>query len=924
MSTALFRTLIVSAAIALGCQWADAIPARKGVVEVPQPDGTFVKARIYGDEFHHFATTPDGTPLIEDEAGFLRTGDVDPALFMATMSDMASRSPRRMRAAARTKAPGIDQGYGLVPATSFPPKGSPKALIILVEYTDVKFTVSDPYDYFNRMINEPGFSDLGGTGSAIDFFTENSLGQFTPQFDVYGPVTLPNTRAYYGENGSNGDDKRAHLMAIDACRILDGKVDFSQYDNDGDGAVDNVFVFFAGEAESSTFIKDMVWPHAYFVSYLDSTPYIFDGVRIDRYGCTNEWNGPGEDGTPARPDGVGTFIHEFSHVMGLPDLYSTKYTEAFTPGTWSALDYGPYNNGGCTPPNYSVFERYALGWLQPRELVSAANVRLEPITSNQAAMVPTLKETEFFLFENRQQDGWDKFIPGHGMLVWHIDYDADKWKYNIVNNTTAHQNVDIEEADGMATEETRADDAFPGGLERTSFTDTTIPSMLPWNGRSINMPVTDIAESPDGVITFKIAGGRPDIAVPVASEADAVSPGSFTAHWEAVAVEGCTYTLSVYTRTGPGVRGIVYLPDYNHRAVGSATEFTVTGLTPDTQYYYTVCTVVKGEESEPSQEMAVRTDPPTFDFLAPTAHEATAIYNEGFTASWEPMADATEYFLTVLTALPDGALKATFDFTGGISAMPAGWTTTATSTYAISGNCGAAVPSLRITKSGQTLTTATMPDEISAISLWARGVSSAPDDYITIEGCDADGKWAELSRHTVSTKAGGQTIGTDVHPGIFAIRITAYLSKGSMAIDDVVVSHGTAYSDFPVEGYDKRSTGTATEHKVSGLKALTSYRYVVHASNGTLTSLPSATIEAVTTASSGICAPATVEASVATDGLQVHISGCSASAISAYDTAGRCVASAAVKGGAASMALPAPDIYILMADGRLIKKLTLK
>ena len=360
-----------------------AIPARPGLIQLSQPDGSTVEARMYGDEYHHFFTTPDGRPLLQNDDGTYSVSDTDPELYFRAMSDMALRSPRRQAATqrmqkARAKAPASEKGYGLFPGTAFPSTGQPKALVILVEFSDLRFTCPDPSDYFNRMINERGFSDYGGTGSALDFFSDNSQGRFEPQFDVFGPVTLANEMSYYGENAANGNDRRAYMMVVEAARLLDSEIDFSEYDTDGDGVVDNVFIFFAGEAESSTGIKNQVWPHTFFLSYASGVDVVHDGVKLDRYACSNEWNVPRDmfgrplPGDPGRPDGIGTFVHEFSHVMGLPDLYTVSYNSAFTPGPWSTLDYGPYNNNGCTPPNYSIFERYALGWLQPREITFAS------------------------------------------------------------------------------------------------------------------------------------------------------------------------------------------------------------------------------------------------------------------------------------------------------------------------------------------------------------------------------------------------------------------------------------------------------------------------------------------------------------------------------------------------------------------------
>ena len=140
-------------------------------------------------------------------------------------------------------------------------------------------------------------------------------------------------------------------MVIEACRQLNPEIDFSQYDLDNDQYIDNVFIFYAGQGEASGGSSDCVWPHSWEVEIAEmGSQHIFDNVHLNRYACSNEWE-LSALGYGYRPVGIGTFIHEFSHVMGLPDLDSTQYVEdTFTPGAWSVMDYGPYNNYGCTPP----------------------------------------------------------------------------------------------------------------------------------------------------------------------------------------------------------------------------------------------------------------------------------------------------------------------------------------------------------------------------------------------------------------------------------------------------------------------------------------------------------------------------------------------------------------------------------------------
>ncbi len=515
------RPLLAALALAsvAGCVFA--IPADPRPKTFTQPDGTVITVKIRGDERSHYYLSEDDYLLIDKDGAFYygftdQAGNITRSEILARPAHLRTVAEKdflkrvdmpKVFEAMERSATRVDvmrspaKGPGLFSDSHFPVMGEQKAIVVLVEYKDIKFTLEDPYDYFSRMLNEEGFSDYGGTGSARDFFIYNSCGQFVPEFDVYGPVELPKVRRYYGMNDWSGNDKYAYQMAIDACTILDETVDFSEYDRDGDGKIDNVFIFFAGEGEATGGGADTVWPHSWDLTSAIRDVCEFDGVKLDHYGCTNEWDGD-------RPDGVGTFVHEFSHVMGLPDLYATSYTGAFTPGTWSTLDFGPYNNDGCTPPNYGAFERYALGWLDPEPITGEEDVTLLPVGENVARIIPSGDPDEFFLLENRQQTGWDTYIPGHGMLIWHIDYDAGRWADNTVNNNAKHQCVDIEEADGKRSAYDRDGDSFPGSKGVTSFTDDTTPSMRLWSGKALNLPITDIEEDSLGIITFKVIPGE--------------------------------------------------------------------------------------------------------------------------------------------------------------------------------------------------------------------------------------------------------------------------------------------------------------------------------------------------------------------------------------------------------------------------------
>lgn len=504
-----------------------AVPAYPGVIAMEQPDGSILSVIKIGDENGHCFTTTDGYRVMRNDKGFLSYVTTDesglPVASVMRAYDPANRTqeeiqflsnliqplfipqnPRKSNIFTSTRSGGENQRF-LCSGAAFPAKDSPRALVVLVEYTDVKFSMNDPQDFYNRLLNEEGFSDYNATGSARDFFIENSMGLFTPQFDVYGPIQLKNKMSHYGGNAFGGIDIAPEEMVIEACQALENDVDFSIYDTNNDGQIDNVFVFYAGFGEADSNKSETVWPHsADIVDFNLPETYIFSGKLLNRYGCTNEI-----DFTYKRPDGIGTFVHEFSHVMGLPDLYSTQYTGSFTPDRYDTLDMGPYNNNGRTPPHYSSFERYSLDWIDPEVLEYTGEYELEPLhISNKAYIIPTEKENEFYLLENRQQECCDTYIPGHGMMVWHIDYIDQIWNRNVVNNTPSHQYVDLIEANNKHTNQDRDGTPFPGTGNVREFSEMTTPELLSWEGERLGVSIHDITEE-DGKITFTVKGKTP-------------------------------------------------------------------------------------------------------------------------------------------------------------------------------------------------------------------------------------------------------------------------------------------------------------------------------------------------------------------------------------------------------------------------------
>lgn len=507
---------------------ADAVIARKEPIKINLPDGTSLTIQLKGDERSHQTLTSDGFLLLTDKdnryvyAGYNPDGSPYPSSIPAKDADFRSDSDKKflssistdqrdnainaMRINAKEKIPfsrrsnAATRGYGLF-STNFPVFGEQKAIVILVEYKDVKFDLKDKaHEYFENMLNQKGFSTNGATGSARDWFIENSEGKFLPQFDLFGPVELSQNRSYYGANDRYGDDLRPDEMVIEACRLLDGQVDFSEYDRDHDGFIDNVYVFYAGKGEADGGGDDTIWPHSWEIFGGTGKSVVLDGVVLDHYACSNE-----TDNYTGIADGIGTFVHEFSHVMGLPDLYATVTSSAFTPGEFSVMDYGPYNNNGRTPPNYSAFELSALGWTEPEVPQQSGAMTIHPLSREKKTyMIPTSRPTEYYLFENRQNEGNDTYLPGHGMLLWHVDYVKSAWDNNSVNNNSSHQYVDLIEADNKKTEFSRNGDPFPGSFNVTAISKSTIPDLISWRGEDLGYSLSDIREDADGNILLNI------------------------------------------------------------------------------------------------------------------------------------------------------------------------------------------------------------------------------------------------------------------------------------------------------------------------------------------------------------------------------------------------------------------------------------
>jgi M6 family metalloprotease-like protein len=437
-----------------------AVTASPYPFEMTLPDGSTMMVKLVGDEYHAYYTTVDGTPLrLLDNGFFVEDHTVK--------EEFAGIAAQRRANAIRNRANA---------ASTFPTTGSPKSLVLLVGFKDLPF--SQTREDFNNQLNQSGYDYNGSTGSCRDYFIASSDSLFQPQFDVYGPYTVSGNMADYGAESGGNHDKDPYSMIVDACMCAaeDG-VDFSQYDTNNDGILDNVFVYYAGYNQAEGGPANSIWPHKASLSWKNVK---VDGKYLATYACTSEYSG---NGGKVRAN-IGTFCHEFGHVLGLPDLYDTDY-KYYTVSDWDIMCSGNYNNNNRTPPTYSAYERFFVGWMKPEQLQEKGEYTLEPLqTANHAYLIATAKHNligdnpsprEFFLLEYRTKTGWDKYLPGSGMLVWHIDYLPSAWANNTPNNGPDFLRIHMEEANGITwkdrsnNERGRASDPFPGTQNVTSF-----------------------------------------------------------------------------------------------------------------------------------------------------------------------------------------------------------------------------------------------------------------------------------------------------------------------------------------------------------------------------------------------------------------------------------------------------------------------
>lgn len=536
-------------------------------ITVSQPDGTQLTIRMNGDADFNWVSTLDNVVLKQVGNGYY-IANIDTNGMLSSSGTLAHDADKRSYAEqslckkqdvkafltvnTRPERLAATRGFGGKSSTSFfPHTGSPRAIVLLVQFANRPFKVQ-PRKAFNQYLNSMAdkHQDFGNaedrnTGSVKKYFSDMSGGKFKPQFDLYGPITMPKNVAYYGEGSSSME--RYRELVSEACTMMDDSLDFSKYDADKDGNVDLVYIIYAGYGESVSSIESTLWPKA----FVCGAEIKKDGKYVRLAGISNELNGRPDGNYNSKSglliNGVGLFCHEFSHCMGLPDFYPTVSPQWTTANgkqdfdaydnqgmeDWDVMDNGIYLYNGYSPTAYTAWEREKMGWLTIETLTKEGKVELKSIDEGgKAYRIKNDKNTsgnEYYIVENIQAKGWNKKLPASGMMVSHVEYEPRAFSVfhggdNSVNNIKGHPRMTIVPADGYlpssyrkvpnsSTEtwphikvdqykEQLAGDLYPGKSNVNRLTDAqNMVNYAPWTGGMLNKPIYNIALK-NGIVTF--------------------------------------------------------------------------------------------------------------------------------------------------------------------------------------------------------------------------------------------------------------------------------------------------------------------------------------------------------------------------------------------------------------------------------------
>lgn len=416
-------------------------------------------------------------------------------------------------------------------------------LVILISFSDKDFQSEDPRGDYDKMLNEEGYNKRNGPGCMAEYFRVQSGGLFNLKFDVYGPYKVGSKAQPYNNPDVNTRNYGRDQMRAATNMFLaeNPDVDFSQYDWEGNGVVNQVIYITAGYSgnQSNAICYGYIWPNTSSFSPI-TTP---DSKTIANYSCSAEvWSNNASCG-------IGTICHEYSHSLGLPDIYPTSSSSDLPYSVvdeWDLMDGGNFTNYGWCPPNYSPLEKMLLRWITPIELTEPVTVKdLKPVADGGKAYIVKNTDSEYYLLENRQWNGWDAGLPGQGLVIYHVNYVSSIWSTNSVNNTKGAPMYELVHADNMDYDGWDnylhnngyssqyahsgrmnnlhlSGSTYPYGSDPETLvnqlTDTSVPAAVTYNANKegeklMSKPITNIRMSDEGLISFDFMGGDSTVGV---------------------------------------------------------------------------------------------------------------------------------------------------------------------------------------------------------------------------------------------------------------------------------------------------------------------------------------------------------------------------------------------------------------------------
>ncbi len=528
-----------------------AVPVERVRMRVTLTDGTAIEVTRMGDEHFSYYLTDEGEAVVRDSLGYRLVRDEAEWQSLVSGGEVARRAARRRVGSASAAALG-QHGVRRVP-------------VVLVEFADKDFSVGADAEavrqYYHLFCNGNAdgtpYTGHGSKGSLREYFLDQSSGDFQPEFTAIGPVKLDKGYAYYGANSADGKRKDVNYGEFTSEAITKATAlgtDWNLFDNDGDGAVDLVMFVFAGLGESNSTDANAIWPKEV------GGAGTIAGIRFAANSsvCESRLKRDESGGYVTIPDGIGVFVHELSHALGLPDFYDTRGT-AFGMDYWSVMDYGEYADNGFTPVAYTAYERDFMGWQPLREVTEPTTLRIPSFASGGCGwkVVSDFNTNEYYVLENRQADGWDVKMcagRGHGLMVSHVDYSSTAWVTNTVNALPSHQRMTIIAANnsylGSNNARTVAEwvaslrgNLWPGTSDNHELTDTSTPASVLFTGKYMSKPIVNIQEGADGMVTLKFMP-RGTLGIPTGLEAQEVTSEGVTLAWQSVPGAQC-YSLRV-------------------------------------------------------------------------------------------------------------------------------------------------------------------------------------------------------------------------------------------------------------------------------------------------------------------------------------------------------------------------------------------